>query len=62
MHDGRIAVSGGPSRFEIIIYNHLVAKRDISNLQQQGRNDSLHVVESIDTMNMQVYHLIEVQK
>jgi hypothetical protein len=52
MHDGRIAVSGGPSRFEIIIYNHLVAKRDIANLHQQGRNDSLHVVESIDTMNM----------
>ena len=61
MSDGRIAVSGGPFRFELLLYNHLVQKKDLSH-SGQGRNDSLNVVESVDTQGMQVHHLIEVYK
>jgi len=58
--DGRFAISGGPSRFEILIYNHVLTMKNnkpaASNL---GRNDSLHIAESLDTQNMQVHHLLE---
>jgi len=29
LYDGRLAISGGPQRFEILIYNHLLSKKDI---------------------------------
>jgi hypothetical protein len=59
LHDGRIAVSGGPKRFEVLIYTILNAvKKMDSNLQ--GRGDSAMIVESLDTLEIQVQHMFEV--
>jgi hypothetical protein len=63
LSDGRLAVSGGPHRHEILIYNHLMARRDLSQPGASGgRNDQLSLVDSLDTQGIQIQHILEVFK
>ena len=45
LSDGRVAISGGPDRFEILIYSYAF---DSGTNEKQGRNDSLVVTDSLD--------------
>ena len=51
--NGDIAVSGGPSKFEILIYRH--------NFKlQKGRRDTVMLVDSVDTRGCNVLHMLEI--
>jgi hypothetical protein len=59
LSDGRIAISGGPDRFEILIYSHAY---ETVQSEKYGRKDHLTVVDSLDCHGMQVFSLLEVQR
>jgi len=45
--NGDIAISGGPYRFEVMIYRHDLAAEGLSNTGRQ--REKLKLVDSIDT-------------
>lgn len=57
LSNGDIAISGGPYRFEVLIYRHDLAAESHSNTFRQ--REKLKQVDSIDTNGLQVVQIIE---
>lgn len=54
LSNGDIAISGGPRRFEILIYRH-------NYLCERGRKDGLVLVDSLDTGVRRTIQMLEAQ-
>lgn len=57
LSNGDIAISGGPFRFEVLIYRHELAAEGHSNTFRQ--REKLKQVDSVDTNGLQVVQMIE---
>lgn len=55
LNDGTLAISGGPSRFDILLYTTVYRN---SNSKQSSPSEFAHV-GSIDTQGLLVEHMIE---
>ena len=53
--NGDIAISGGPLRYEVLIY------RTMPKMMADDRKESMQVVDSLDCKGCQVMHLLELK-